>query len=98
MLTLIETDETDNSLHVVGIRIAGGCLKDESRLFNTRLRGDRKHYGCDLIDRRDVEDQSIVRRNLRLTFANQEDDRRGSREALVPTGERIRHCRFDNAG
>ena len=51
-----------------------------------------------MIDRRDVEDELVVDGNLRLPFERDEDERRGRREAFVPTGEGITDRRLDDAG
>ena len=51
-----QSDQRNNSLHVVGIGISGGNLVNQTRLLNASLRRDGQHDCGDLIDRRDVED------------------------------------------
>src|SRR6185369_10103960 len=97
ILPLIKSDETDDPFHVVRIGITGCSLKHESRLLDASLRGDCEHHGSNLIDWRDVENQLIVRGDLCLTFADQENDRGGGRESFVPTGKRISEGGFDDA-
>src|SRR5205085_10686247 len=63
----------------------------------TRLRRDGQHYGCNLIDWHNVENQFRIGRNLALAFQRHEDDWRGGGEAFVPTRERIVFGRFNNA-
>src|SRR6185369_10889978 len=54
---LVESAETDDTLHVVGIGVAGCGLKNELRLFDAGLRRDGQHHGRDLVHRRDIENK-----------------------------------------
>src|SRR6185369_5143640 len=84
-----QADQPDDPVHVVWIRIPGGRLVNQFGLFNACLGGHRQHYSSNLIDRRDVEDQFGVSRQLALPLQGHKDDWGRGGEALVPTREWI---------
>ena len=67
------------------------------RFFDTGLGRNSQHYCRDLIDGCNVENKFLIRWNLPLTLQSHEDNRRGRREAFVPTGEGIIFSGLDDA-
>jgi len=51
----VHTNERDDALHVVGVRVTGRGLVHEARFFDAGLRSNCEHHRSHLIDRRDVE-------------------------------------------
>jgi hypothetical protein len=72
-------------------------LVDELWLFHTRLRSDGEHDGGNLVDRRDVENEFLVRGQLTLAFKSKKNDWRSCGEAFVPAREGIILSRLDDA-
>ncbi len=90
MLTLIQAYEPNDALHIVRVRVAGGGLKHERRIWIDQSihRGGEDRSG-NHVDWNNVEDQLFIDRNDRLAAKRDQDEGRGRREPFVPAGERI---------
>src|SRR5437868_7127341 len=67
-------------------------------LLDTRVRRNGEHYGRNLINGCNVENQFLVSWELSLTLESHEDNRRSRRKPFIPSGEGIVFCGLDDAG
>ena len=86
----VQTHQTDDPRHIVGIGIARGRLVDQARLFDAGYGGNCQHGRRNLIHWSDIQNQFFIGRYLCLTFEHHENNRRRGREPFIPAGERIR--------